>query len=121
MKTYLYAIAEIHLYPAASQRARLPLDYTVCTPVQFVSDLHARYSLWIVPEHSIFPCQAGKAKVAVLFEEHAHRLLRNGERFTIWFGDRVGGEGVVIEVRTCDRVFYETVFRFSDHLGEYQD
>jgi hypothetical protein len=112
MKTYLYAIAEIHLFPEAALRARLPLDYTVCTPVKFQTHPDDFYSLWIVPDQPLVPCRQGRAKVALLFDELASRLLFPKERFTIWFGDKISGDGEIIRVYQCDLQFYEATFHF---------
>lgn len=112
-KRFRYGIADIHLFPEARRGVRLPLSFTICTPVQFRGHPEERWSLWIVPEEPLFVCSWGRAKVAVLFYEQASQLLKIGEGFRIWFGGILGGEGIVREVRECDEAFYEQTFRFS--------
>lgn len=115
---FLYGIADIHLFPEARWGVRLPLSFTICTPVRFRNHPEERWSLWIVPEEPLFVCSWGRAKVAVLFDEQAFRLLKNAEGFDIWFGGVLGGEGIVREVRECDEAFYEQTFRFGDWWNE---
>ena len=112
-KRFRYGIADIHLFPEAQRGVHLPLSFTICTPVQFRTQPEERWSLWIVPEEPLFVCSWGRAKVAVLFYERASHFLKIGERFDIWFGGVLGGEGIVREVYECDEAFYDQTFRFG--------
>lgn len=117
-KRFRYGIADIYLFPEAQRGVRLPLSFTICTPVQFRSHPEGRWSLWIVPEEPLYPCKWGKAKIAVGVQEYSDLLMKVGARFDIWFGGVLGGEGIVREMYECDEAFYERTFRFGDWWDE---
>ncbi len=109
----LYGIADIHLFPEAERGIRLPLHFSIVTPVQFHTRLEEWWSLWIVPEEPLDTCRWGRAKVAIGMQEYASQLMVAGTRFDIWFGGHLGGEGIIREVYECDNTFYDRTFRFS--------
>jgi len=112
-KTRLYAEANICLFPEARRGVKLPLCSTIATPVQFHSHPEELWSMWIVPEQPLYPSKWGRAKVAVFVHEYAPSLMVKGERFSIWFGGDVGGEGVIQNVIECDEAQYDEMFRFA--------
>ena len=112
-KRFRYGIADIHLFPEAQRGVRLPLSFTISTPVQFRTHPEELWSLWIVPEEPLYICKWGKAKVAVGMQAYSDLLMKSGVGFDIWFGGVLGGEGIVREVYECDEAFYDQTFRFG--------
>ncbi len=109
IKRYLYATADIHLFAEAVRVLHPPLRFPICQPVRFRSHPDESWSLWIVPEEPLYPCQWGRAKVALLVAEKAPDLLKEGERFDIWFG----GEGFIQELHWAEEKVYQSIFHFQ--------
>ncbi len=117
-RQYIYGTAQIHLFAEARRGVSLPLRVSICTPVRFRNRPGEFWSLWIVPEEPLYPCQWGQAKVAVLVQEYSQVLMEEAASFEIWFGGEIGGEGVIMEVHTCDEGLYQQTFQFGKRLED---